>query len=264
MASSRPVQFANFICRFGDELELLDLAVEVVIPAFLDKTLKRTYTDTTYLLNSVRLLNFGSAGSPKIAIAGRFIKDTLLKREQILNHDQELIRNKAQIESSPSAIFLLMLDTHKLVYYPEVSGAPSFNTFKSTLSSFLKIKHKTYLNKIRKNRLEEVTKADNGSTTWAAILNEYPRPTLEIVPLASEASLEEFVKRFDKLTSLTIRLVTPNNELDNSEFFEDMRDNQKALRATTAKLTYLAPSGLNKPNVLRHATGRLYAVSCGT
>jgi len=37
---------ANFICKF-DDLVLLDLAEEIVLPAFLDSDLKRTYADTT-------------------------------------------------------------------------------------------------------------------------------------------------------------------------------------------------------------------------
>jgi len=47
MNKSRNFNFTNVICHFGDKHELLDLAEEIIIPAFMSP-LKRKYSDTMY------------------------------------------------------------------------------------------------------------------------------------------------------------------------------------------------------------------------
>lgn len=71
-----------------------------------------------------------------IAIAGRFIKNTELSREQYENDKGELIRDTQGMPSAPSAIFVLMLNSHRLLYVAETKFAPNLNTFKATVDSF--------------------------------------------------------------------------------------------------------------------------------
>lgn len=75
--NKRSVQFANFICHFGN-LEMLDLCEEVVIPAFTDGKLKRTYKDTSYFFHDVELISIPTDGKhTEPAIVGKFVKDIL-------------------------------------------------------------------------------------------------------------------------------------------------------------------------------------------
>ncbi len=56
------VEFANFICKFGDNTNLLDLAQEVVIPALLNHEQKRTFGSSTFFLYETTLLTLDYEG----------------------------------------------------------------------------------------------------------------------------------------------------------------------------------------------------------
>jgi len=87
------MEMGNLICRFGDKKVLLDLAEEVVLPAFIDNSLVRSYDKTSYFfydVSPVVLLN--NQHEQVIGIAGRFIKDTTLEREQIFENGKGLIK----------------------------------------------------------------------------------------------------------------------------------------------------------------------------
>jgi len=126
--------FANFICKFGDK-NLLDYAEEVVIPAFTRDTYVRSFGDRThYHFYEVELLNLAEQGKyPIWVLAGRFIKDTELRREQIFDEEKGLIKDEQSMQSAPSAFFILILNNHRLIYFPETAHAPDLSAFKSTV-----------------------------------------------------------------------------------------------------------------------------------
>jgi hypothetical protein len=47
------LSFANLTCRFGESFVLLDLAKEVIYPAFFDETYRRVYGPTAYFFRDV-------------------------------------------------------------------------------------------------------------------------------------------------------------------------------------------------------------------
>jgi len=60
MSAGKTVSFANFICKFGDKHDLLDLALEIIIPAFLGENLEtRSYAG----LSHQNLFTFNELGS---------------------------------------------------------------------------------------------------------------------------------------------------------------------------------------------------------
>lgn len=65
MAAVRNITFANFICRFGEHTVMLDLAEEVVLPAFLSGG-SRKYGDSTYSFREVSVENFGTREQPEL------------------------------------------------------------------------------------------------------------------------------------------------------------------------------------------------------
>lgn len=71
-----------------------------------------------------------------IGIIGRFIKDTTLVREQIFLDKQRIVKDSESIQSSPSSIFLLILNNHRLIYVKETKNAPPKDAFIKTLLSF--------------------------------------------------------------------------------------------------------------------------------
>ena len=249
---SLSMEMGNLICRFGREKTLLDMADEIVLPCFFDEKLVRSYSKTSYFFHEVSpvLLSNGSSESV-VGIAGRFIKDTTLEREQIFEEGKGLVKDVGSIRSSPSAIFLLILNNHRLIYVKETKDAPSKESFRSTLLSFLREKHKGYIEaqfeRFKAMREEEpnaerVTKKDLHEAT--------PRPTLDLIPLTSEDSIEEFVRKYSILKNIEISLSDRNDENDNEPFFEELQKRKDAIGSTNSVVKHTNAKGLNKDEAI--------------
>lgn len=147
MSSGRQVSFANFICKFGEHKNLLDVAEDIVIPAFIDceNFEPRGYSDTRYFFYQTKLLNLGGPRKPLLAIAGRFIKDTTLRSEQVFERGRGLVRKEGALDSAPSAIFVLILNTHKVIYCPETAYSPSISSFRSTAYSYIRQSQRRFI-----------------------------------------------------------------------------------------------------------------------
>src|SRR5687767_8238987 len=125
------VSFANLICTFGNK-GLLEYAESSVIPAFTDPTLNRRYgTHTSYFFHDVSLLRIEQPGEPVplLCVYGKFVHNTMLRRTQVYRPAQGLAPDVAEMESAPSAFFVLILNNHKLAYAHETPFAPSIKRF---------------------------------------------------------------------------------------------------------------------------------------
>jgi hypothetical protein len=256
MATSKQVSFANFICKFGEHKNLLDVAETIVLPAFLDcAALKpRSFKDTDYFFYQPELVNFGTKANPQLAIAGRFVKDTTLRREQIFTPGKGLIKTYGKLESSPSAIFVLLLNSHKLIYYPETAYAPSLSSFRSTAYSYIRQRQNSFIDeeflrlKTEREQVVESTQENIPKITKKMLWDEYPFPSLEVVPIPSALSLSDFVKRYKKLISISLRVLQTNSEIDNSNLLKAARKTGVSLGAKNTQITHTAGDGqgLNK------------------
>jgi len=249
---SLSMEMGNLICRFGNKKVLLDLADEVVIPCFFDKLLVRSYDKTSYFFHEVSHAMLADGENEKvIGIAGRFIKDTTLEREQIYEKGKGLIKDTESMRSSPSAIFLLILNNHRLVYVKETKNAPSKESFRSTLLSFLHIKHKQYIEKeYERLNIAHVENTDKPRVTKNELYESNPRPTLELISLTSEDSIEEFVKKFSILKTIEISLSDRNDETDNDPFFEELQKRKDAIESTNSVVKHTNTKGLNKDKAI--------------
>jgi len=250
MSVVKTVSFANLICKFGDNFDLLDLVEEIVIPAFLNtSTPSRTYAKTSYFFADMKLLRLSEDSIPTLALAGRFIKDTTLTSEQIYV-DGKLVKRNAEIESAPSAIFTLILNNHKLIYYPETAHAPGLDSFRSTALHYIRHQYHEFVNgewEARKAIWENEENSTAGKPLKKDVLNDFPFPSLDVVALPSDISLKQFLNGFDKLNEISIQIVRPNNELDNSGMFMPaLRSSSESLDAKTSKVIHSSPDGLNK------------------
>ncbi|NRF68985.1 hypothetical protein HLB44_18485 [Aquincola sp. S2] len=253
MAGMRPVEFANFVCTSGTDLEMLDMVDTVVLPAF-SSGLRRTWGENTYFFHDVTLVDFAPdtvKGTP--AICGRFVKDTVLHSKQVYRNG-ELLANNQKIKSAPSAFFVLLLEQHKLIYCSEYTGAPGIGTFRSTAYQFIGQAHKAYIDTAYE-QFKEQSNADPDAEriTKASLVEKFPRPMLEIVPLASEESIDQFVKRFKVLQAMTIRLIKPNNEINNERLYEQIQTESRHMGATASTLTYKNSKGLSQSVATDHA-----------
>ncbi len=275
-----PVHYANFVCHFG-EAELLDYLDEIVIPAFTGGGV-RTFKDGTYRLNSVEVLDLGTTKAhPELAICGRFIKDMIVRSEQRYDaRTDTVVPDNKMMETAPSAIFALLLASHKLIYLSETAHAPGLESFRSTISSLLSKARIAYIDDVNMRssmgaltneetaRFPGVTEADASDEDEAMLeitgiedgmprkltkkrMRELlPPADLEILALSNDEELRAFVSRFKTLQSATLRLIKPNSELDNDDFLAQMRGKANMAGSQTSSLVYRNPDGLNKAQIV--------------
>ena len=233
--------FANFVCRFGDEKVLLDYAKEIVLPAFLDDTLIRTYGRTHFFFYEAELIRLDeNGGDPVLGIAGRFIKNTHLTREQIFDPQRGIIHDEASLPSAPSTFFVLILNNHRLIYFPETAHAPDLNAFRATTTRFLQDKHKAFIDKTYETLSEQGEKV-----TKKQLLEDNPAPSLEIIPISGDEEIEAFLRRYGKLKKIEFRLVNPNDEIDGGKLFNNIREYLGPLNPDSTKLETRSSEGLD-------------------
>jgi hypothetical protein len=220
-----------------------------VVPAFTDPDLRRCFGDITYFLHDVRLLNLGTERDPVGVLAGRIVKTTSVEREQMWK-DGKLVKDHQSLDSAPSALFVLVLNNHKLIYLPETKDAPSLDAFRALSHKFISEKYKNFLAN-RQHRLaeqgEKVSRKD--------LMKDIPPPNVEVIALSSKGSLEDFIGQFDMLNEVRIRLIDPNDELDNEELFDDLLQSKALLGAKTTELVHRNPDGLSKDKAIEQLSG---------
>lgn len=234
------VEVANLTLRFGNKV-LLDLAEQIVIPAFTDKNLVRTYGDTRYFFYGVKKVTLEAGRKPVLGIAGRIVKDTKIVREQIYDTERGLVRNRKALRSAPSAFFLLILNNHRLLYIRETSDAPPKAAFRTTLLSFLRTKYKEHIDKEH-----EKAKESSNLVTKKQLMESLERPTLQLIPLTSGEGIEEFVSKYEVLQVLEFKLGRRNDENDNEPFFEQLQEKKDELGSNVSSVRHQNASGLNK------------------
>jgi hypothetical protein len=239
MAAQHNLSFANFILRFGKEKVLLDYLKEIVLPAFMDESLNHVHGQSRYVFLNPRIVELDRANGV-FGVWGTFVKDTILIREQILKQ-RKLVHRPGRMQSSPSAKFVLILNSHKLLYYPETAYAPSVSSFKSTVKSFLRQKHKEYIDQLISRE------SDSGANAKKSeLVKLHPHPTLEIIPLSSGRGIKDFLSQFSHIRSVGIRLVTPNDEEDWKDAWQAINDSKERIGASSTSVVHTG----NKENGL--------------
>jgi hypothetical protein len=245
----RPVylSFANLTCRFGEKFVLLDLAKEVIYPAFFDESYRRVYGPTAYFFRDVGMAAFEIDGleRPQLTIYGRIIKDTVVTRTQIYSPETGLVHDVASMPSAPSAFFALDIDNHKLMYLPETSGAPTEKQFALTLQSFARKRLFSYI-----RELSKASKLTDDPKSITELMIDYPEPTVEATPLSSDSNIDAFVETFSKITRVDFTLNDTNAEFNRAEDFRRIREMKDDVLADRTTLTHVNTAGLKKAAVV--------------
>ncbi len=229
LKSQTQIEIGNLVVKFGDQLNLLDLLTEVVRPAFFDATLKRTYSNTSYLFYKPEY--FVIAEEP--IIAGRLVKDTVLERQQLLV-DGNLQDATGTLPSSPSSTFVLLLACHRVLFVRQHRGSPSMDNFRTTLARFLKKCHKNFL-----RAKSKVPDAETGKRpSLQELAKKYPYPTVELTPLGSHESIQSFLKKFKSIETVTAHLLETNSEIDNDGLFQAVRAAKTRMNSRKTSLHY--------------------------
>lgn len=234
--------FANFVLHFGTRHVLADGFEQIVLPAFTDEKLVRTYGDSRYHFFNVKLLNSAGPGEEPIgALAGHFIQTTELRREQVYDDILGIVSDEASMESSPSAFFVLIINNHRLIYFPETANSPDFNKFKATCYSFVRSKYEVWVDAAYRSRLNGKDKI-----TKKSIRELFGPPALEILPLSGDGDIRQFIGQYKVLKKIEFRLIRPNDDLQAGEIFEDLRELLEGMNSTNAKIIASNPDGLDK------------------
>lgn len=231
---------ANFTCKFGESLVLLDLFDEVVWPAF-ERKFIREYDDVTYQLLGVTLTKIGS----EAVIAGRLVKDMTLTREQVLVNG-DIVASPDAMESAPTSFFVLSLSNHKLIYVREEAFAPSLSAFRSTILHFLKQSYREWA-----RELYEDLKGTDEELTWAKLREQWPAPELEVTPISNDKSIEAYLRSFRSINTVQLQMLNTNHEIDNRKLFAGLRGLKGRTRAdnVTLKTSKAGDVGLDKAAV---------------
>jgi len=208
--------FANLICRFGDDKVLLNEADDIVFPAFFHDNLVRKFGDTESYFYEVKLRRLGERdGAPELAIAGRFVRETVLKRQQIVR-DGRLVESYREMPSAPSAFFVLLLADHRLLYFAETHHAPSLDTFASTLGIFLR--------RVWRNEINRRYEDNERTRTKKELERETPRPRVEVIAVARDELIAESIASFESIKRVKFKLIKPNDETTPSSIYASVRE----------------------------------------
>lgn len=249
---TQTLNIANFICKFGDDLVLLDMLEEVVIPAFNQNRLRNYGDDVRYFFHDVRITDLSKDGDNEITISGRLVKEGKVARDQVFKAGA-IVKDRREMETAPTSFFVLLLSNHKLLYVRETPGAPGLSTFESTVNAFMRESYRTWLDEELENREtagEKITKK--------ALIQEVPAPVVEVVELSTDSEIRKFIKKFKVINAVEIQLLNTNHEADNAPLFRKLRGIKDKLGSDqlTIKNTKGGKVGLNQANVIDLVAGQ--------
>ena len=242
--TAKSLEMANFVCKFG-ERNLMDFFKEIVEPAFFTSR-KYKLGQSRFFFNDVELLTLDGGDDEAdefvVAIAGRFIRDIKLTREQYFDSKaQKMIEDQDSLDSSPSALFVLILNNHRLLYLKETKHAPTLDMFKRTIHRFLKDYTKDYLGGLAKDEKN-------------SFIKDIGYPELTITPLTSEESLENFIRSYSKLEQVRIIVNKRNDEIDNESFIRALQKQGEEAHSNYTEITHKnTQKGLDKEKVIEQA-----------
>jgi hypothetical protein len=217
-----------------------------VIPVFTDPPIERRWGTSQYLFLDIKLRAVERTDAESLFLVyGRFVHNTVLSRTQILE-EGKLKADPQQMNSAPSAFFVLILNNHKLIYVNETAYAPTTDRFAATLKHFISLKHTAFLT------LEfERAKERDVPITREQLRILHPYPEVEIVPLSNHGSIQEFVERFSVLRELDFKVLKPNQEVQAARVFEGLQELRRNIDSTQTTLTHSNRSGLDKAEAIK-------------
>ncbi len=224
---------------------MLDYFDDIVRRAFEGRSDKyfRTHGAATFFFHNVRVLRFDDdeIGSVPV-ITGRIVKDTTLHRDQVYVNGG-LKATSLSIATAPSSFFLLILHNHRLVFVREMAGAPNLQQFALLLQENVRAVWNEF---IRSDRDWNSLLRIEGKPTLKKIKTEIPRPSVEVVPLASDEEIDAQIGKFSILREISISFRGTNHEIDNSQFFSKWHSMFEDLDAEEANIKFKSADGLDK------------------
>ncbi|MFM4819965.1 hypothetical protein ACEUDB_04750 [Aeromonas hydrophila] len=231
------LEFWNFVCHFGEH-KLLDFYNEMVHPAFFEKH-TRSHGKTNWFFHEVQFIKVEFKKENLPFVYGKIVKDTSIERNQVFE-DDELKAAPLFVPTAPSSIFILSLIDHRLFFIKEHPDSPTMDNFKVTIEKFINTTRKKLINNDYEAH-ENIRKEHGGSikkVTKKSLHSRYPEPEIELIPLSSDADIDEFIRSMKTISSLKLKLVLPNSEADTNDFFNSLREETKKVGTNSSDLSF--------------------------
>lgn len=220
------ISFANISVTAGKN-ELLHY-VDLLDSALRPSINPRKTVSASYQFIDVGLKQLSSAPS-SVSYFGRIVKDTTILREQVFENGK-LIPKRVVLPSSPSAFFIFNLMDHRMALLPETQGAPSVVTFGNTLKFYMLKAYETKVQKLYKSQNESETK-----TSFKSLKEAYPRPIIDIIPVADKVAIASFLKDFSVINQVVVKVSRRNQDLRHGELFDDLAEEVAPLGPSSSR-----------------------------
>lgn len=239
------IEYANFICHFGDNV-FLDKYASVFFPAITSDR-KRVHSGATYCLNSLRHLEVETEeGQTDFFLYGKIVKDFTYHREQLLDKDGTIKPNSASLRDSPTSTFILSLKDHRLYFIKEFQLAPTMEQLKLLFEKLINDFIDDFIQEeyeAKKERSRE-TGGRIRATTKKALKASHPKPIIKLIRQSSPEGIDEFVNSIKTIDKIELTFNRTNHESDFLPLFESVRDTGEHLgNGTTKKLVYKSSKG---------------------
>jgi hypothetical protein len=164
-----------------------------------------------------------------------------LTRSQVYDKsNKSLVEDEESIQSSPSALFILILNNHRLLYLEETAFAPPLSAFTKTIKSFIFESHSQFILHLQNTGLSQ-----------QEAKREYPTPELKIIPISNTTNLRQFVDKYTKVESVIVKLYKTNSNSNNNPFFDNFAEKMTKIQSSVSTLKYENKTeGLNEDEII--------------
>ncbi len=216
---------ANFNCTFkysNTTFPMLEYFEKIIWPAFNDKNLIRIYKNnrkkeliTRYHISDIEIIEMTDGN---LALIGKHIKRTILDISEDYSADKGFFGQPELKPSAPYSTFILLLKNHRLIYFPNKTGAPNIVSFASTVRSIVN----QFIDRKRVELLNSLSKDDYPTKEALKFIHsEYPAAEINIVPIESENLVNEAFSQIASIKNVKFKFYKPNNEaIDTDNLFE--------------------------------------------
>lgn len=231
--STHKATLANFTCTIKKDdtiVPMLSFFKDIIYPALNDTSIYRETDRSKYYISNLKLVDLKDGN---IALAGLHIKRTILDIHRDFDIKNGFKGKPSQKPSAPYSTFIILLNNHRVIYYPCLSGAPGIRTFSSTINHVIS----TYVGKKRAELESKLIIKEAGKKRQYIFNDEsftkisdfrknvldkkFPYPETNIVAIESDKLVIEAFNNLSEIKTVSFKFYKPNNEpLNFNNFFE--------------------------------------------
>lgn len=254
MIEKQLATLANFNCTFkvnDKTFGMLHFFKDIIWPALNDKSLIRvTRKDklihTKYHISDLKIVEVADGS---LALVGKHIKRTLLEISPDYTTDKGFFGKDDIKPSAPYSTFIILLNNHRVIYYPNKTGAPDIRSFASTIDKIITLYIKNNRTKLKKelianNYIFKGIKYKN----MKEFVNNYldiilPLPELNVIAIEYPKLVKCAFDNIKTIRKVTFKFYKPNNEpLDFNNFFARSFDILDATGSSSMNQTLNSPT----------------------